>query len=152
MKIKQTNITLSGQCDRKTNITLSGQFQIAITVPTVWYLFVWFSFLYFYHIYKLHLYGIARRCPRFKRFYLKPTTWLCIFKRTYLCWSIFSTCDRSVLYLWVFTLPLLDCSEFGNFVITLIYGNFLANTIKLNTRHESGLNIHSLVKEWHRSL
>jgi hypothetical protein len=39
-----------------------------------------------------------------------------------------------------------------NFVITLIYGNFLANTIKLNTRHESGLNIHSLVKEWHRSL
>ena len=54
------------------------------TVPTVWYLFVWFSFLYFYHIYKLHLYGIARRCPRFKRFYLKPTTWLCIFKGTYI--------------------------------------------------------------------
>ena len=25
------------------------------------------------------------------------------------------------IYLWVFTFPLLDCSEFGNFVITLIY-------------------------------
>jgi hypothetical protein len=25
------------------------------------------------------------------------------------------------IYLWVFTFPLLDCSEFGNFVITLNY-------------------------------
>jgi hypothetical protein len=25
------------------------------------------------------------------------------------------------IYLWVLTFPLLDCSEFGNFVITLIY-------------------------------
>ena len=28
---------------------------------------------------------------------------------------------RLFIYLWVLTFPLLDCSEFGNFVITLIY-------------------------------
>ena len=29
------------------------------------------------------------------------------------------------IYLWVLTFPLLDCSEFGNFVITLIYYNII---------------------------
>ena len=29
------------------------------------------------------------------------------------------------IYLWVLTFPLLDCSEFGNFVITLIYNLIL---------------------------
>jgi hypothetical protein len=29
------------------------------------------------------------------------------------------------IYLWVLTLPLLDCTEFGNFVITLIFKLFL---------------------------
>jgi hypothetical protein len=35
----------------------------------------------------------------------------------------FPVVDRFCLfiYLWVLTFPLLDCSEFGNFVITLIY-------------------------------
>jgi hypothetical protein len=32
------------------------------------------------------------------------------------CWLIVSVC----IYLWVLTVPLEDCSEFGNFVITLI--------------------------------
>jgi hypothetical protein len=27
------------------------------------------------------------------------------------------------IYLWVLTFPLEDCSEFGNFVITLMYSN-----------------------------
>ena len=31
------------------------------------------------------------------------------------------------IYLWVLTFPLLDCSEFGNFVITLIYYNNTRN-------------------------
>ena len=63
------------------------------------------------------------------------------------------------LYLWVLTFPLLDCSEFGNFVITLISYTFLVEIKKkpvieifhntFNLKH--GKHCYKIILIWQRT-
>jgi hypothetical protein len=48
------------------------------------------------------------------------------------------------IYLWVLTFPVLDCSEFDNFVITLIYFNGYSNKFTLRLL----LDIHIVQIKW----